>query len=37
MAEKVDLFLKKECEEKEECIPSVEHIQDIVERVLMEL
>ena len=37
VAEKVDLFLKKECEEKEECIPSVEHIQDIVERVLMEL
>ena len=37
VAEKVDLFLKKECEEKEECVPSVEHIQDIVERVLMEL
>ena len=37
VAEKVDLFLKKECEEKDECVPSVEHIQDIVERVLMEL
>lgn len=37
VAEKVDLFLKKECEEKDECVPSVEHIQDVVERTLMEL
>lgn len=36
VAEKVDFYLKKECEEKWECVPNVEHIQDIVERELME-
>ena len=37
VAEKVNEYLKKECEEKNECIPTVEHIQDVVERTLMEL
>lgn len=37
VAEKVDFYLQKECEELWECIPNVEHIQDIVERSLMEL
>lgn len=37
VAEKVRIFLEKECEEKNECTPSVEHIQDILERELMEL
>ena len=37
VAEKVNEYLEKECEEKNECIPTVEHIQDVVERTLMEL
>lgn len=37
VAEKVNTFLEKECEELWECIPTVEHIQDVVERELMEL
>ena len=37
VAEKVNEDLEKECEEKNECIPTVEHIQDVVERTLMEL
>ena len=37
VAEKVNEYIEKECEEKNECIPTVEHIQDVVERTLMEL
>lgn len=37
VAEKVDFYLEKECREKWECTPNVEHIQDIVERTLMEM
>ena len=37
VAQKVNEYLEKECEEKNECIPTVEHIQDVVERTLMEL
>lgn len=36
VAEKVDSYLQKECEDTGECTPNVEHIQDIVERELME-
>lgn len=37
VAEKVDFYLNEECEKKWECTPSVEHIQDLVEKTLMEL
>lgn len=37
VAEKVDFYLNEECEKNWECTPSVEHIQDLVEKTLMEL
>lgn len=37
VAEKVDFYLNEECEKNGECTPSVEHIQDLVEKTLMEL
>lgn len=37
VAQNVDAILQKECAETGECTPTVEHIQDIVERELMEL